>query len=128
MGQMEDEYFVGFGLEPYGDVTLTFQYDTLTGYIYSGLYLLYATTGHSPPVIRTGVVGYEFDPPGFPLVCKVSTVDLSLSCRADGQIYARLMLVDVNGDGLLELAIGNGATAASTYVSTVELYLVEVAG
>jgi hypothetical protein len=149
MGQMEDEYFVGFGLQPYGDVPLTFQYDPVTGYIEAGLYLLYATTGNSPPVIRTGVAGYDFDPPGFPLVCQVSTVDLSLTCRANGQVFGRLMVVNgmsliplqnhrtdsdevqwltftpVNNDGLLELAIGNGATAASTFVSTIELYLVD---
>jgi hypothetical protein len=106
MGQMEDEYFVGFGLTPYGDVPLTFQYNPITGYLEAGLYLLYATTGNSPPIIRTGVVGYDFDPPGFPLVCQVSSVDLSLTCKANGQVFGQLMLVN----GMFPLPLQNPQT------------------
>jgi hypothetical protein len=142
MGQQEDEYYTGFGLEPYGDGVLTFSYDHGAKHLTTGLYILYATTGNTPPVIRTGVVGHDFDPPGYPLVCDFRD-NGKLNCTANGNIYGTLMLVNgklslcftlkclgltclANNDGLLELAIGNAATPLSSFISIVDLFIIHL--
>ncbi|PQE10771.1 hypothetical protein CJF30_00008926 [Rutstroemia sp. NJR-2017a BBW] len=113
MGQQEDEYFTGFGLEPSRMI--------LPPSILRPAFKFCNT----PPVIRTGVVGYDFDPPGFPVECDVGS-NGKLDCTADGNIYGTLMLVNnlANNDGLLELAIGNRATTTGNFISPVDLFVI----
>lgn len=91
MIQQSAEYLAGFNL-PYGQQVLPFSYDPETGYVASGLYILWATASFSPPSIKVAPIGYNgWIIPAWPLVCSVDN-SLKLTCRANGNIYNKWIL------------------------------------
>ncbi|RAL60579.1 hypothetical protein DID88_009774 [Monilinia fructigena] len=126
MIQQAAEYFAGFNL-PYGQQVFSFSYDPATGYLTSGLYILWATASFASPSIKVAPVGYSgWVVPAWPLVCSVDG-NLKVLCTANGNVYGKFYLINENGDGNTELAIGNSATTSSIIVAPVDLYLMNAA-
>lgn len=149
MIQQAAEYFAGFNLI-YGQSVFPFTWDPATGYLTSGLYILWATASYSPPSIKVAPVGFTgWVVPAWPLVCSIDG-NLKVACTANGNIYGKFYLINgmlslswssgtvprriyekkdtnrltANNDGQTELAIGNVATTSSLIVAPVDLYLV----
>lgn len=149
MIQQAAEYFAGFNLN-YGQSVFPFTFDPATGYLTSGLYILWATASYSPPSIKVAPVGFTgWVVPAWPLVCSIDG-NLKVSCTANGDIYGKFYLINgmlsfseslgivprqidemeytdrltANNDGQTELAIGNGAITSSIIVAPVDLYII----
>lgn len=90
----------------------------------SGIYILYASTTHSPPILRTFDAAFAatVQPAAYPLVCSLGAM-LQLLCQVDGAIYTEWALINANSDGNLELGIGNGA---GSFVASANLFVVSV--
>ena len=87
----------------------------------SGLYILYASTTHNPPIFRTFTAAFALtvNPVAYPLVCTLGTGS-QLFCQADGTVYTDFVLINANSDGNLELGIGNGG---GSFVAVTNLFV-----
>lgn len=87
------EYFAGFGLT-YGQQVFPFTFDPATGYLTSGLYILWATASYVPPSIKVAPVGFTgWVVPAWPLICNIDG-NLKIACTANGNIYGTFSLIN----------------------------------